>query len=181
MLRRTLVLVAVLPAAGLAQDSTRAALPAVRVTATREGPRSPLVLPYAVSQVRPDSLAALRRAGIDELLFGVAGVTLANRQNPAQDPRVSIRGFGARSAFGVRGVRVLQDGIPVTLPDGQTPVDALDIEGARRVDVVRGSASSLYGNAAGGVIDLRSASPSLMPIAPYLRVTGGGDSPTMSA
>src|SRR4051812_25972738 len=170
-----------IPVALSAQDSSRAALPTVRVTATREGPRSPLVLPYAVIQVRPDSLAALRRAGIDELLFAVPGVALANRQNPAQDPRVSIRGFGARSAFGVRGVRVMQDGIPVTLPDGQTPVDVLDFEGADRVEVVRGSASSLYGNAAGGVIDLRSASPSLMPIAPYLRVTGGGDSPTMSA
>src|SRR4051812_16628383 len=175
------LLLLVLPAALAAQDSARTALPPVRVTATREGPRSPLELPYAVTLTRPDSLAALKRLGVDELLFAVPGVALANRQNPAQDPRVSIRGFGARSAFGVRGVRVLQDGVPVTLPDGQTPVDALDIEGARRVDVVRGSASSLYGNAAGGVIDLRSASPSLMPIAPYLRVTGGGDSPTMSA
>src|SRR4051812_17486524 len=180
MLRRTLVLVAVLPAAGLAQDSTRAALPAVRVTATREGPRSPLVLPYAVSQVRPDSLAALRRAGIDELLFGVAGVTLANRQNPAQDPRVSIRGFGARSAFGVRGVRVLQDGVPVTLPDGQTPVDVLDLQGAGRVDVVRGSASSLYGNAAGGVIDVRSTPPALVPLAPEARIVAGSETPTIA-
>jgi iron complex outermembrane receptor protein len=176
-----LVLLAALPLG--AQDSTRArsVLPPVRVTATREGPRAPLELPYAITSVTPDSLAALRRLGVDELLFGVPGVALSNRQNPAQDPRVSIRGFGARSAFGVRGVRVLQDGVPVTLPDGQTPVDALDIEGAARVDVVRGSASSLYGNAAGGVIDIRSASPSLLPISPTARITGGGDSPTISA
>ena len=79
----------------------------------------------------PDPLAALRRAGVDELLFAVPGVALANRQNPAQDPRVSIRGFGARSAFGVRGVRVLQDGVPVTLPDGQTPVDVARPRGSR--------------------------------------------------
>ncbi|CAN5821153.1 TonB-dependent receptor [soil metagenome] len=163
-----------------AQDTTRTALPTVRVTATREGPRAPLELPWAVTLVRPDSLAALRKTGVDELLFAVPGVALSNRQNPAQDPRVSIRGFGARSAFGVRGVRVLQDGVPVTLPDGQTPVDVLDLEGADRVEVVRGSASSLYGNAAGGVIDIRSAAPSAL-FAPYVRVVGGGSTPTVTA
>ena len=163
-----------------AQDTTRAALPAVKVTATREGPRSSLELPYAVTLTRPDTLAALRKTGVDELLFAIPGVALANRQNPAQDPRVSIRGFGARSAFGVRGVKVLQDGVPVTLPDGQTPVDVLDIEGAERVEVVRGSASSLYGNAAGGVIDVRSARPTVL-FAPYARIVGGGTTPTVSA
>src|SRR4051794_24031682 len=156
-----------------AGDTTRitspAALPSVRVTATREGPRAPLELPYALTLTRPDSLAALRRLGADELLFAVPGVALANRQNPAQDPRISIRGFGARSSFGVRGVRVMQDGVPLTLPDGQTPVDVVDIEGADRVEVVRGSASSLYGNAAGGVIDVRSAPPALVGVAPYAR------------
>ncbi len=170
---------AITPALG-AQDTTRARLPVVRVTATREGPRIPLELPYAVTVTRPDPLAALRRAGVDELLFAIPGVTLANRQNPAQDPRVSIRGFGARSAFGVRGVRVLQDGVPVTLPDGQTPVDVLDIEGAERVEVVRGSASSLYGNAAGGVIDIRSVRPSSV-FMPFARIVGSGSTPTITA
>ncbi len=170
------------PLALCAQDSTaRPVLPTVRITAVREGPRSPLELPYAATLVRPDSLAALRRTGVDELLFAVPGVSLANRQNPAQDPRVSIRGFGARSAFGVRGVRVLQDGVPVTLPDGQTPVDVLDVEGAERVEVIRGSASSLYGNAAGGVIDLRSAMPPLVSVAPSARIVGGGSTPTTTA
>jgi iron complex outermembrane receptor protein len=143
-----------------------ATLPTVSVTATREGPRAPVELPYAVTLTRPDSFAALRRLGADELLFAVPGVALANRQNPAQDPRISIRGFGARSAFGVRGVRVLQDGVPLTLPDGQTPVDVVDVEGAQRLEVVRGSASSLYGNAAGGVIDVRSTPPALVGVAP---------------
>jgi iron complex outermembrane receptor protein len=175
------LLLLTLPAALFAQDSARTALPPVRVTATREGPRSPLELPYAVTLTRPDSLAALKRLGVDELLFAVPGVSLANRQNPAQDPRVSIRGFGARSAFGVRGVRVLQDGVPLTLPDGQTPVDALDLEGADRVEVVRGSASSLYGNAAGGVIDVRSAPPPGVNAAPFARIVGGGATPTVSA
>jgi iron complex outermembrane receptor protein len=82
-----------------------------------------------------------------------------NRTNPSQDPRISIRGFGARSAFGVRGVRVLRDGIPLTLPDGQTPVDYLSLESVDRIEVIRGAASALYGNASGGVIDLRTAAP----------------------
>ena len=126
------------PPAARAQDSARAphpVLPPVRVTATREGPRPAVELPYALTVTRPDSLAAARRLGVDELLFAVPGVALANRQNPAQDPRISIRGFGARSAFGVRGVRVLQDGIPATLPDGQTPVDALDLPPDERAAV----------------------------------------------
>jgi iron complex outermembrane receptor protein len=183
---RSAFLLAVLSRSTQAQDSVRtapapASLPSVRVTATREGPRAPLELPYAVTLTRPDSLAALRRLGVDELLFAVPGVALANRQNPAQDPRVSIRGFGARSAFGVRGVRVLQDGVPLTLPDGQTPVDVIDVEGADRVEVVRGSASSLYGNAAGGVIDVRSAPAPRLGLVPYGRVLGGGSIPTMTA
>ncbi|HKH93245.1 MAG TPA: TonB-dependent receptor, partial [Gemmatimonadaceae bacterium] len=181
-----LVVAPPLAAQDTAPDSARTvppatALPTVRVTATREGPRAPIELPYAVTLTRPDSLAALRRLGADELLFAIPGVALANRQNPAQDPRISIRGFGARSAFGVRGVRVLQDGIPLTLPDGQTPVDVVDIEGAERVEVVRGSASSLYGNAAGGVIDVRSTPPALVGLAPYARIVGGDDVPTISA
>ena len=179
-MRRALLLVVAGAPVVHAQDSVRATLPGVQVTATREGPRAPIELPYAVTIARPDSLAALRRTGVDELVFAIPGVLLANRQNPAQDPRVSIRGFGARSAFGVRGVRVLQDGVPVTLPDGQTPVDVLDIENAERVEVIRGSASALYGNAAGGVIDLHSASPT-PGFAPYARIVGGGSSPLVKA
>ena len=63
-----------------------------------------------------------RHLSLDETLLLIPGLTVSNRNNPSQDPRISIRGFGARSAFGVRGIRVLRDGIPLTLPDGQTPV-----------------------------------------------------------
>lgn len=93
----------------------------------------------------------------------VPGVFAQNRYNLAQGLRPAIRGFGARAAFGVRGIRVLVDGIPLTLPDGQTELDVLDLTAIQHVDVVRGPASALFGNAAGGVIALRTAAPSSTP------------------
>ena len=76
---------------------------------------------------------------------------------PLPGLRVAIRGFGSRSSFGVRSIRLLRDGMPLTNADGQTPIDYLDLESIGRIEVIRGTASSLYGNASGGVIDMRSA------------------------
>ncbi|MFN2565601.1 MAG: TonB-dependent receptor family protein [Gemmatimonadaceae bacterium] len=150
-------------------------LPSVQVRVTRERARSPLEVPFAVAATRPDSARpGLRNTALDETLFLLPGVTVVNRYNPTQDPRVSVRGFGARSAFGVRGVRMLRDGIPLTLPDGQTPVDYVELESVGRVEAIRGSASSLYGNAAGGVIDLRSAEPPAAPVVGRVRHVGDG-------
>jgi iron complex outermembrane recepter protein len=163
--------------AALAQDTlpppTR--LPVVEVTVTRDAARSPLELPYSITTVYPDSMRpGLRHLALDEMLLVVPGVAVSNRFNPTQDPRISIRGFGARSAFGVRGVRVMRDGIPLTVADGQTPVDYLDLESVGAVEVIRGSAGSLYGNAAGGVVDLRSAPVPVDPLAVQARVWAGG-------
>jgi iron complex outermembrane receptor protein len=164
------------PALGAQQGDSAARLPAVEVTVSRERGRSALELPFAVTTLRPDSARPGQRlVSLDEALFLVPGVLAASRNNPAQDPRVSIRGFGARSAFGVRGIHVVRDGIPVTLPDGQTPVDFLDLESVGRVEVLRGSAASLYGNAAGGVIELRTAEPPPVPFAGALRASAGSD------
>src|SRR5688500_10851492 len=147
-----------------AQDSSVAQLEPVVVEVTRGTRRSPLKLPFAISVMTPDSTRPGQRyLSLDETLAQVPGVAVSNRNNPSQDPRISIRGFGARSAFGIRGIRVLRDGIPLTLPDGQTPVDYLDLESVGRVEVLRGSASSLYGNAGGGVIDIRSSDPAPVP------------------
>ena len=126
----------------------------------RDGGRPLLELPYSITSVTPDSARpGQRHSSLDEALFLVPGVSVFNRNNPAQDARISIRGFGARSAFGVRGIRVMRDGIPLTLPDGQTAIDYLDLENVGRIEVMRGSASSLYGNAGGGVIDIHSSEP----------------------
>lgn len=95
-----------------------------------------------------------------EALSQVPGVFVQNRTNFAQDTRLSIRGFGARAAFGIRGIRVVLDGIPLTLPDGQSQIDTLDFANIERIEVLRGPAGSLYGNAAGGVLALQTRRPS---------------------
>lgn len=144
-----------------AQQDTVAILQPVVVTITRGSGRSVLASPFALSVVRPDSARpGQRHTAVDETLALVPGLSATNRNNPSQDPRLSIRGFGARSAFGVRGVRVLRDGMPLTLPDGQTPLDYLSLESVGTVEVMRGSASALYGNSSGGVVDLRTEAPS---------------------
>lgn len=135
-------------------------LGAVRVTVARDASRPALELPFAISRLELDSArAASRRASLSEMLLFVPGVSVSHRYNPTQDPRLAIRGFGARSAFGIRGVRVLRDGIPLTAADGQTAVDFLDLESLGATEVLRGSAGALYGNSSGGVVDFRTTPP----------------------
>ncbi len=104
-----------------------------------------------------------QQLGLDEALAGVPGLYMQNRYNFAQDLRISLRGFGARSSFGIRGVKVIVDGIPETLPDGQAGVDSIDMGSAQSIEVLRGPASSLYGNASGGVIAISSELGDLPP------------------
>jgi iron complex outermembrane receptor protein len=162
-------------------DTTRAAprpqtMQPVSVTVTRDAARSMLELPFALARITPDSLhPGLRRTSLGELLLGIPGVQVQDRNNPTQDPRLSVRGFGARSAFGVRGVRVMRDGIPLTLPDGQTPIDWLDLESVGAVEAIRGTAAALYGNASGGVVSVRSKAPDATPLSISARGWGGGN------
>ncbi|HSJ65744.1 MAG TPA: TonB-dependent receptor, partial [Gemmatimonadaceae bacterium] len=114
-----------------------------------------------------------RDFALESMLGHVPGLVIESRTNPTQDPRISIRGFGSRAAFGVRGVRVVRDGIPLTLADGQTPVDYLELETVGTVEVLRGSASALYGNAGGGAVEVRTAPPPDAPFRPAVRAWGG--------
>lgn len=114
-------------------------------------------VPAAISAVdRDDIQLGTQQLGLDESLTRVPGVYLQNRYNFTQDLRISIRGFGARSPFGIRGIRIFADDIPLTLPDGQGAVQAIDLASAQQVEVIRGPASSLYGAASGGVINVIS-------------------------
>jgi iron complex outermembrane receptor protein len=109
--------------------------------------------------------AATQQLDLGEALVGTPGLYLQNRNNFAQDLRVSLRGFGARSSFGIRGIRIFVDDIPESLPDGQAQVDSIDIGATERIEVLRGPASSLYGNAAGGVIAITSELAGAAPFA----------------
>ncbi|HHZ80969.1 MAG TPA: TonB-dependent receptor, partial [Candidatus Marinimicrobia bacterium] len=109
---------------------------------------------------------------LNEALAAIPGLYTMNSENFAQDMRVSIRGFGARAAFGIRGIKILVDGIPESTPDGQAQVDNIDLGFIDRIEVLRGPVSALYGNASGGVISFSSSEP---PEASYLdmRVSTG--------
>jgi iron complex outermembrane receptor protein len=132
-------------------------LPEVTVSATRVA-RDPMDLPLSIDVV--DS-RTIREAGpqvnLSEALVRVPGIAVQNRQNHAQDLQLSSRGFGARASFGVRGVRLIADGIPATMPDGQGQTGSFNLPAAARIEVMRGPFSSLYGNAAGGVVQVFTA------------------------
>lgn len=132
-------------------------LNSVVVTATRTS--QPLFeAPAAIDVIPGDALSEHKlRVNLSESLGRVPGLVVQNRQNYAQDLQVSSRGFGARASFGVRGVRLIQDGIPLTMPDGQGQTGLFDLEGAARVEVLRGPFAALYGNSSGGVIQIVSA------------------------
>ncbi len=124
----------------------------VVVTATRTE-RDPLDVPASVDVIGRDDLhAGQLRVNASETLDRIPGVVALNRQNYAQDLQISIRGFGARSSFGVRGLRLYVDGIPATLPDGQGQASNFPLNAAERIEVLRGPFSALYGNSSGGVI-----------------------------
>ena len=117
-------------------------------------------LPFSASVIAgPDLADGAAGLFIEEALHALPGVRVQNRYNASVGERISIRGFGARSQFGVRGIKILVDGIPATLPDGQTTLDHLDVGSLGRVEALRGPAAALYGNGAGGVILFRSAPP----------------------
>jgi iron complex outermembrane receptor protein len=138
-----------------ADSSDQTSLAPVVVTATRSA-QSAFEIPAAIDAVAIDDEST---PGINpsEYLAGIPGLIARDRQNYAQDEQISIRGFGARSSFGVRGVRLYVDGIPATMPDGQGQVSNFPLDAADRIEVLRGPFSALYGNSSGGVIQIFSA------------------------
>ena len=137
-------------------------LPVVVVTATRVA-QPAFDVSASIDSVNPGDNPDTLGVNLSEYLSAIPGVLARDRQNYAQDEQISIRGFGARSTFGVRGVRLYTDGIPATMPDGQGQVSHFNLDSADRIEVLRGPFSALYGNSSGGVIQIFSADGSDPP------------------
>jgi len=152
--KRVALSVSMLALAGTAAAQSQV-LPPVTITATRIE-AAPFDVPATVDVIDGARLRAAGRPEINlsESLALVPGVAARDRQNYAQDLQLSIRGFGARSTFGVRGVRLYVDGIPATMPDGQGQLSHIDLASAGRVELLRGPFSALYGNSSGGVLQV---------------------------
>ena len=160
-------------AAAPAAAGPAATLPTVTVTATRHAENA-FDVPASVDVIDAATIHdGEPQVNLSESLATIPGVFAANRQNYAQDLQISSRGFGARATFGVRGVRIYQDGIPATMPDGQGQTGSFSLFSAKSIEVLRGPFSALYGNASGGVISVFTEDPSIEPIA---TINGGGGS-----
>lgn len=136
-----------------AQDNPLRLAPIV-VTPTRVE-QSSFDLPVSIDAFTKDQIQqGQSQVNLSETLIRTPGIVANTRQNYAQDLQISIRGFGARSTFGIRGVRLYADGIPLTMPDGQGQAANIDLGSARQIEVMRGPFSALYGNSSGGVINV---------------------------
>src|SRR5258708_31917858 len=139
------------------------AMERLTVTATRV-PESGFDVPAAIDMVTASVIREDNpQVNLSEALNRLPGIVVQNRQNYAQDLQISTRGFGARSTFGVRGVRLVADGIPATMPDGQGQAASFDLSSADRIEVLRGPFASLYGNSAGGVVQVFTADGPAVP------------------
>ncbi|WP_082045873.1 MULTISPECIES: TonB-dependent receptor [Pseudomonas] len=143
-------------AAQAAEPVSRLVLDPSVVTGSRSAMQS-FDLPFSVDGIDREQISD-GQLGINasEVLTRVPGLVVQNRQNYAQDLQISSRGFGARSAFGVRGLKLITDGIPASTPDGQGQAATFNLDTADRIEVLRGPASTLYGSNAGGVIQMFS-------------------------
>ncbi len=145
------------------KDSAKILSPVV-VTATRTEQDS-FDLPMAIDKVEKSAIQdGQLRMTLSESLARVPGITAQNRNQMAQDPQISSRGFGARSSFGVRGIRVYVDGIPLSMPDGIGNPGSIDLGAVSALEVMRGPFSALYGNSSGGVIQLLTDSAPATPV-----------------
>jgi iron complex outermembrane recepter protein len=136
----------------------------VVVTATRVEQNS-FDLPVAIDTVTQEDIQdAQLQMTLSESLVRVPGITAQNRTQQAQDPQISSRGFGSRASFGVRGIRVYVDGIPLTMPDGQGQPGVVDLSAIKSIEVMRGPFSALYGNSSGGVIQMLTEKAPASPV-----------------
>jgi iron complex outermembrane receptor protein len=164
--------IAALPAAAADAPAAEEILEPVVVSATRLRRVADFDVPASLSTVELDHDNNRMQNNVTELLAGLPGVTALDRQNYAQDTQLSIRGYGSRATFGVRGLRLYADGIPASMPDGQGQLSHFSVLGADSMQVMRGPFSALYGNSSGGVVQIWSAAGTAQPTA-RLRGTWG--------
>ena len=184
MLKFRKAAIALLPATlapfpAVAQEATPGSRPQIMqevvVTATRVEEDS-FDLPVSIDRVDRGVIREDKpQVNLSEALNRVPGINVLNRQNYAQDLQISSRGFGARATFGVRGLRLIADGIPATMPDGQGQAATFNLDSADSIEVLRGPFSSLYGNAAGGVIQVFTADGPAEPTLSGSLVAGSYD------
>lgn len=132
-------------------------LDAVVVEATRLRTVPAFEIPASTATIDLDGERSNADGDVSEVLRGIPGLLARDRQNLAQDTQLSIRGFGARATFGVRGLRLYADGIPASMPDGQGQLSHFSLAGADRIEILRGPFSALHGNSSGGVVSIHSA------------------------
>jgi iron complex outermembrane recepter protein len=159
--------VLVQPFALMASAQTPAAdvqpIPQLVISATRVA-QDGFNLPMAIDRIDASVIGEAKpMVNLSESLNRVPGIVVQNRQNYSQDLQISSRGFGARSTFGVRGVRLIADGIPATMPDGQGQAATFNLSSAERIEVLRGPFASLYGNSSGGVVQIFTADGPAVP------------------
>ena len=138
-------------------------IPQLVISATRVA-QDGFNLPMAIDRIDQSVITEAKpQVNLSEVLNRVPGIVVQNRQNYAQDLQISSRGFGARSTFGVRGVRLIADGIPATMPDGQGQAATFSLSSAERIEVLRGPFASMYGNSSGGVVQIFTANGPAVP------------------
>ena len=156
-----LLALALIPPASAEQAVTET--PPLVITGSRYKASS-FNLPFAVQRIEADqAIGGKPRGNLSEALGAVPGVIVQNRNNYAQDLQISARGFGARSAFGIRGIKLLADGVPLTNPDGQGQAATFDLDTLDYIEVLRGPFTNLYGSNSGGVIQLFSRDGDSVP------------------
>jgi iron complex outermembrane receptor protein len=131
------------------------------VVVSSRAENSILNIPYAIDLADSAQIQNnIKGLSLDEVLNGVPGLIVSNRNNPSLGDRITLRGIGSRASFGVRGIKLIYDGIPLTFADGQSQLNNLNFSSIGSIEVLHGPASTLYGNAAGGVINIKSQKPS---------------------
>jgi iron complex outermembrane receptor protein len=157
----------------LFENKMETELDTVIVEAARSG-KSDLDIPLSIDFINAEQIRRGERGrSPGELLFPASGVFVNDRFNPALGEKINIRGIGSRASFGVRGIKIMLDNIPLTMPDGQSQLNNIDLGSMGSVEIIKGPSSTLYGNAAGGVINIKTEPSSQYPFSLQPRFTTG--------